>query len=375
MDYQQLLKDLYYSSDVGLLGKTKFKLKVKQLHPKIPNKVIDEFVNKQTLQQVNTSKKKQFKGFYKIVAPPRCYQMDIFFMNAFKRSNEGQHIFMIFVDILSKKMFVYPMNNQTTDEIISIIKQFMDKHEVRGLESDEQFNIKPLIKLCEDKEIYISTDVAKEDHFSAGNRLGIVDAGVRTIKKYITNYMISKNTTTYVDKLQSLVNNYNTTPHSSIRNKTPNDVYDDIDFQKKLQQKLEEKNAELDDNINLNIGDFVRKTQDKNIFDKASIIYSPEIYVIYDIVGNKYVLIDQDEKILKRKYKYFELLRVDEKEVEGKESSTENIDKDRKRHSNITKILKDNDTRSYQEVDKALDEVPKLREKTTKMLRSGKTFK
>ncbi|PNH09166.1 hypothetical protein TSOC_004211 [Tetrabaena socialis] len=54
MDTDKILKELYYDPKAGLLSKAKFKLKVKQLHPDIKSKTVDEFVGRQELQQVNT---------------------------------------------------------------------------------------------------------------------------------------------------------------------------------------------------------------------------------------------------------------------------------------------------------------------------------
>ncbi len=52
--YDSLLKKIYYDPKTELLSKTKFKTKVKQLHPEITMKEIDAFVSKQELQQVNS---------------------------------------------------------------------------------------------------------------------------------------------------------------------------------------------------------------------------------------------------------------------------------------------------------------------------------
>ncbi len=60
---EELLRKLYYDASTGLLSKTKFKLKLKNLDIDVSNKEIDKFLNKQELTQVNT--KNQFKFFSK----------------------------------------------------------------------------------------------------------------------------------------------------------------------------------------------------------------------------------------------------------------------------------------------------------------------
>ena len=88
MSNAKILKELYENPSFGLIGKSKFKLKVKALHPNITNKEINDFVDKQELQQVNTAK--PFKGYFKIVAPPYTYQCDIFYLKQYKTNNNNK---------------------------------------------------------------------------------------------------------------------------------------------------------------------------------------------------------------------------------------------------------------------------------------------
>jgi len=139
---KQILNKLYKDPAFGLLGKTKFKLKVKKLHPKISNKEIDEFVESQELQQVN--KAKPFKGYYKIVGNLYTYQTDIFYLKQYKNTNNNKYIFMIFTDILSKKMFVYPLKSNKKEDILNCLQDFTKNNKVNGIEGDNEFNLKDI---------------------------------------------------------------------------------------------------------------------------------------------------------------------------------------------------------------------------------------
>ncbi len=59
---------------------------------------------------------------------------------------------------------------------------------IRGLEGDNEFSISPIRKFCEDNDIRLDTSVAKEEHISNGNKLGIIDKLVRTLKELIEKY-------------------------------------------------------------------------------------------------------------------------------------------------------------------------------------------
>jgi len=288
------LRELYYSSKTGLTSKAKFKLKVKKLYPEITNKEIDTFLNKQEITQVN--KKGTFKGFFKIVAPPNSYQMDIFFLNSYKKRNGNYGAFFIFIDILSRKMFIYPIKDRKTETILKALKEFVnDAKEVYMLSGDDEFDNKAIVKYCDDNNIRLTTNVSAEDHFSKGNALGIVDRATKTIKTMIRNYILTHDTTRFIDKLQDLVDNYNDTPHSSLNNKTPDDVYKDKKFQEALYKKYSAYNDKLNDKVDLEIGDYVRKRVDKGKFDKEQATFSKEIYVIDRKVGTKYKIIDADQ--------------------------------------------------------------------------------
>jgi hypothetical protein len=52
---------------------------------------------------------------------------------------------------------------------------------IRGLEGDNEFSSAPIRNFCEDNDIGLYTSVAKEEHISNGNKLGIIDRLVSTL--------------------------------------------------------------------------------------------------------------------------------------------------------------------------------------------------
>jgi len=317
----KILRKAYYDPKVGLLGKAKFKAKIRQLHPEIRAKDVDAFLSKQALVQV--SRARPFKGFFKIVAPPKHFQADIFFMSSYKRANSNTSMFMIFVDVLSRKMFVYPMKGRTQDALVATLKRFKkDEPGVLGLYTDDEFSAAKVVAFCDEAGIMLSTDVAKDDHYDKGDKLGIVDRAISTLKSRIRNYMLANDTARYLPKLQDLVDNYNSTEHSSLKGRTPDSVYKDLAFQKAAYEKLTAHNDALGDRVGLEVGDYVRKRVDRGHFEKGAARFSSEIYVVVEQVGHKYRIVDSDEALQPRKYKYFELTKVDPGEVEGTASGS-----------------------------------------------------
>ena len=56
---------------------------------------------------------------------------------------------------------------------------------IRGLEGDNEFSSAAVKKFCDDNDIRLDTSVAKEEHISNGNKLGIIDRLVRTPRELI----------------------------------------------------------------------------------------------------------------------------------------------------------------------------------------------
>jgi len=248
---------------------------------------------------------------------------------------------MIFTDILSKKMFVYPLKSNKKEDILNCLQDFTKNNKVNGIEGDNEFNLKDIKDYLDSKNITYSFDIAAQDHFSKGNKLGIVDSSVKTIKRLIRNYMLSTNSTRYINELQNLVNNYNDTPHSSLpKHKTPDEMFDDEEALKKLKSKLEEHNSSLNKKIDLETGDLVRIAIDKHIFEKEKMTFSKELYIISDVDGYKYRVMDLEGNELKRKYKYFELLKVNEDKIENKVNDN-SINKSKKKSSIERKLRKE----------------------------------
>ena len=74
----------------------------------------------------------------------------------------------------------------------------------------------------------VYTSVAKDNHaMHAGNKLGIIDRAVRTLKMYISKQLIEEKGSAF---LTDVVELYNSTPHVSLNNRSPKDVYEDVSY-------------------------------------------------------------------------------------------------------------------------------------------------
>ena len=145
----KILDNLFYTEKLGFGNKTTFIKKVRDRHPEIKVKDIQEYVKNQEISQINTTVNKSYE--YKITAPPRTFQIDIFWW----RRGESLLPILLLVDILSRKAWAYVLTKSKKEkraEInVSTLKKFQEEvGNINGLEGDNEFSSGPIKTFCDD---------------------------------------------------------------------------------------------------------------------------------------------------------------------------------------------------------------------------------
>ena len=298
------LKKIFDESVGGT--KAYFISKVQQKYPNLNKKGIENFLNSQEVVQVNTKLK---SINLKITAKPRTFQIDIMYYKI------GQTLkpFLLLIDIMSRKAFCYPISGyKNMTKIITAYKKFLSQVDrVEAIEGDSEFASKEFITLNKEKGIRVDTSVAADNHFTAGNKLGIIDRFTRTLKQNIKKYRESIGKIGNLPNIiQSIINMYNDSPHRGIKGKTPNQVWNDTNEQNIQNMKDTISNDKLFNKLTLGIGDTVRVLENKNKFDKGSAQFSKELYEVHDRIGYSFKVKDSDGNVKRRRYKPHELLQV-----------------------------------------------------------------
>ena len=247
MELQAALKK---DPGLKLLSKTKVYATLKDKG--VTRKQIEDYFNPRELTQVYA--KPQRTAAFVITSPPRSFQIDIALMPKYKRANKGVERFFIAVDIISRKAFAYPLSSGSMVDVLAVYKVFVKDvgDKIHKVEGDAFFDNKQFREVNKEHGIIVSTHVAKDDHTTpVGNRLGIVDRCIRTIKNMLYKSMLEYNTDKWVDELRPLVRLYNNTPHSGIDDNTPNEVYDDVDFSQKLYEGQLKRNQRIDSEVDI----------------------------------------------------------------------------------------------------------------------------
>ena len=134
-----ILDNLFYKEKLGIGNKTTFIKNVRERHPDIKVKDIQEYLKNQEVNQINTIVNIKYE--YKITAPPRTFQIDIFW---FKRGDTLIPILLL-VDILSRKAWAYVLTKSKKEKRAAVsvktLQEFKDEVGlITGLEGDNEFS-------------------------------------------------------------------------------------------------------------------------------------------------------------------------------------------------------------------------------------------
>ena len=212
---------------------------------------------------------------------------------------QNRHIRYLFVcvDVKSRYAWVKPQTNKTMGTSVKsfneILKEMKTKYNnyPKQVFSDLEFNNKEFNKVCKEKGIKQNFS----DRSSKGYKTQIAEAFIRTLKMMIGRYTKIKNTTKYVDALTDILENYNTSIHSSIKTDPKYAIEHNMTYKKEVVDV--KKNA-------LSIGLRVRIKKKRDITTQGDVErWSKKIYKIVKRIGVKYQLEDEETGI-PEKYMY-----------------------------------------------------------------------
>lgn len=331
------LSAIYLDPALGFVSKSKLKKKLEKQGVNLSNKELDAFYKNNDITQQN--KRIVIKQYHRITGTDQSYQIDVVLLPSHLRtSNKNIYKLLVLVNIITRKAYVFPLKNNTMPEIIKAYKAFLEivQNKVEIIQGDNEFNAKEFISLNDSHNILVSTDIAKNDHITKyGDKLGIMDAFVKNLKQRLQQYLEYNNTTKYLGVLQTIIDNYNDTPHSSLPDEaTPNEVSKSKVLITSVMNENARVNRKVDKDIDINVGDKVRVVEGKGVFEKQKATFSRDIYTVEEKIGKRYKVSG-----LKRLYKHYELLVVDDTMVVGKGKGTEKL-KSSNRSEKISKELR-----------------------------------
>ena len=220
-----------------------------------------------------------------------AYQFDTFI-------NKGLN-YLIFININTRKAYAYPLQGKGAKTVLNALQQFFhDVQNVYSLTSDQDtaYLSNEVLELIKSKNIVYNTT---EDNNH--NVLGIINRFMRTIRD-----MIGENRKIEEDEMNKLINAYNNTPHSSLKDKAPNDITEEDEI-KYIKSKLG-KNP-----YHFETGDKVRIVKAKEPLSKRRNRVSKEAYIVDSKSGNQFLVKSKDESV--DKYPGYQLIKTSVKNI------------------------------------------------------------
>lgn len=349
-----LLKIISKKPGLKLLNKTKLKQKIRDIDDEIPMSVIDKYYDERELTQIYKRPRPVKEKSLQITAPRNSFQIDIISLTGYKKYNNNIDKFLLLVEITSRKAWAYPLKTGGMGDVLNAYDKFIDDLQDLPLSvaGDAFFNNAEFIDFNNDLSTNVYTDVAKDDHITRrSNKLGVIDRTVRTLKQMIQKYMLENKNLRWTTYLKDVIEQYNDTPNSGMKDMTPDEIYDDDLYMEKLHEARSKKNKETFKSFGFSIGDKVRVLTNRKQFEKEKASYSTEIYTIEAQQGYKYILKGEDGKFARRMYKPNELQKVG---VVTNRVDTGAINSTQKQHKAASNLSKDTGL-SYVEADSQID--------------------
>ena len=221
------------------------------------------------------------------------WQADLVEMREFSDSNNGFNYLLCVIDCFSKFAFCEPLKTKTGAEVKQAFESIFNLGRAPSkLQFDEgkEFYNKQVEPLLKERNIeFFSTH--------AGQKASIVERFNRTLKSRMWKYFTANETRKWIDVVQNLVDDYNNTPHRTIR-MTPIEA-----------SKLENSSsvwynmygaylAEKYGTPCYKVGQTVRLHKRKAVFDKGYLPnYTEEFFKIKEVIlGRPVVYIIEDLK-------------------------------------------------------------------------------
>lgn len=193
-------------------------------------------------------------------------QADLIDVSKVAGENDGVTFLYVLIDIFTKKVWVYPLKSKSAASMFEATKTWLDSLRVapKRLVTDLGLEFK-------NRRVQTLLRQRGVEWYAAGGTMkaSIAERVNKTLQILIYKYLTAKETTRYIDKLNSIVATYNRRPHRTLKGLTPRlaDMPANEALVQSIHHQRYEKIAEKrKTTLPFKVGDMVRvKTQAKKI--------------------------------------------------------------------------------------------------------------
>ena len=270
-EQRKILDNLYYNVKTGFVGIDQLKRR-----SELPRKTVKNYLLEQETYTKHRPAVQKFPTRKVIVySIDHQHQADLVDMRSLSKHNDDFNYIMTVIDVLSKFAYAVPIKRKTGDHITEAFKTIYRHRKPKLLQTDhgsEFINSKTQALL---KSLNI-------EWFETYNetKAQIVERFNRTLKDRMYRYFTAKSTKRWIDILPDLVNNYNSSYHSSIK-MTPIEALDNP------RKALENLHSQRDTKgkPKFTPGNFVRISKYRGKFKRGyTANYTDEVFVVTDVL-------------------------------------------------------------------------------------------
>ena len=213
----EILSSIFYKFDTpgGFSSIYKLYNQAKKVIPDLSKKSVIDWLRAQDTYGVHLPFKSRIERSRIIVKGiDYMWEMDLMDMNKLRKYNKDVRYVLLVIDVFSKYVWVKGMKSKDAAQIITFFKDIM-KHSNR-------------------KPKYVRTDKGREfvnanfkefvrgegiEHIQTQSEIkaAVAERAIKTIKGKLFKYMYHKQVYKYIDVLQSIAAQYNSTKHSTIK--------------------------------------------------------------------------------------------------------------------------------------------------------------
>jgi hypothetical protein len=306
------IKVMFYDPKQGLWSINKIHEKLNEQGMKVSLSDVRNVLQNQLVNQVFKPVGKYKKeGFTTITAkyPREQYQCDLIDFKKYYKFNGNYRYLLNCIDVYSRFATSVPLKNKDLKSVYPAIeKVFAEMGYCKNFNSDLEaafLSAKFQALLKEHKIVHWQHDPIENKR-----NMSIVERFNKTIRTVIQKYFYVRGTKNWVKVLPDLMNNYNTTEHSTIQQE-PKDMFTDTKKDPSYKSKQKVKVPVF----TLMVGDKVRVLKRYSTFTKKTDVknWTKNIYTITKIDGQTFYV--KSDKGVMQKRKEYELQKVDPDEV------------------------------------------------------------
>ena len=214
------LKKFYLDSKFpgSYSGAYKFYQEVKNIHPKVTLKKVNEFLKSQDAYTLHKRTRKPKYRRTLVFKPRDLWQIDLLDMQKYSAENNGYRYICVIIDCFSRYVWVKPLKNKTGKATVKALALLLMNERPKLIQADqgtEFFNrdVKRMLEAFGPKLYHTYTD----------KKAAIVERVQRTLRGRLGRLFTKRGNFKWIDKIDDIVTAYNNSYHRTIKMK-PADV-------------------------------------------------------------------------------------------------------------------------------------------------------